>query len=111
MPNRTPVRTEPDAHRRLIARGAAQRVHPGQASKSRAKRTCCDEGFRIDRLPIREQTALEEPALELIRTRDVVARPFGDLGVDEVLDEIERSRRRRSATRLKGVVHGCTVAA
>jgi hypothetical protein len=48
-----------------------------------------------------QQPAAPEPCVELSGRREVVVREVRNLGVDEVLDEVERWRRRRAPARLE----------
>ena len=104
---------EVEAQRRLSRRSprtppAARRPAPRRACSASQAR----EGRRAARAPARTSPrprsrrsrrgrATGASSREQLRGRDVVHRPHGDLGVHEVLDEIERRRRRRAAGRLE----------
>jgi hypothetical protein len=60
-----------------------------------------NERAGIDEGRIREEVARTQPLGERLRGRDVVDAPHRDLGVHEVLDQIERRGRGRAIGRLE----------
>jgi hypothetical protein len=74
----------------------AVRIAPCELAQERAKGTRARERPGVHGGVALDEAARAEPGAELVGRRDVVLLPDRDLGVDEVLHEIER-RRRRSA--------------
>jgi hypothetical protein len=72
------------------------RVSKGEVAKKIAERPRADERLGVD-LGVPEQFAAAQPVAKRPRRRNLVDRPDGDLGVDEVLDEVERRGRRGTA--------------
>lgn len=72
------------------------RVPKRELAEKVAQRPRADERLRVD-LGVAEQTAFAEPVPKRLGRGDLVDRPDGDLGVDEVLHEVERRRRRSAA--------------
>jgi predicted acylesterase/phospholipase RssA len=73
------------------------RVPTCKLAQERTERSCPEEGRRIDGRVSGKEPSRSEPRGELVRRRDVVLRPDRYLRVDEVLDEVERRRRRSSS--------------
>jgi hypothetical protein len=78
-----------------------ERVLQGERPQDVTERAGGDESVGVDGLAVVEQPTRAQPGLELTWRRDVVLREVGNLGIDEVLDEIERRRRRSAPARLK----------
>ncbi len=92
--------TQPGAERKLRGNAVelvpqpgvgtfAERVLERQPPQHVAERTGRDEGRRVDDLAFCEQTTHPQPVSELFGSGDVVLGEVRDLGVDEVLHEIE----------------------
>ena len=94
---RTSPATASNASCSRASGGLAQGVFQREAAEDVTQRPRCDESLRVDLLVAGEQRAGAEPGRERRGRRDVVLCPLRNLGVDEVLDEIERRRRGRTS--------------
>ena len=75
----------------------AVRVAPCELAQERAERVRACKRRGVHMSASRHEPPRAEPRAELVRRRDVVLVPHRDLGVHEVLHEVER-RRCRSAS-------------
>ena len=94
-----------DRRATLLGRRLADRVREGELAQYGPKLARRHESLAVDDVDGADQPSRAEPIGERGRRRDVVAVPVGHLGVDEVLDEVERLGRGSAAARLRGLRH------
>ena len=91
-----------DRRATLLGRRLADRVREGELAQYGRGARAPPRKPRRRRRRRRGSALAREPIGERGRRRDVVAVPVGHLGVDEVLDEVERLGRGSAAARLRG---------
>ena len=98
---RASAATDANSARSGSSPGAPPCVPFRELSEHVAQCTRAHERARIDDRVAERSSPRPEPLRQQLGSRDVVDRPDGDLGVHEVLDEVERRRRRCAACRLE----------